>query len=385
MAETFFDRLKAKNDLSETTEPQLEVEAPTTTPEPEVVPELKETETTTTPDSEIPKEEKSFDVGSINEYYGTSFENADSLKEIFESQSKYKDLDSQLVSKSEELSNAHNKYNSLLDAIDPEKVLPNKEAVALSQLADKYPNADIGMLSSIRKADLAAIDKLEALVMLDKLTVPSQVSDSIRKAEILRGLGIDEDITELSEQDRYRIEREFTTKGQQLEEIKGFQPELKTFDFEAERTQRQQLLDTERKTLETHNEKALKILGDDFKSIKDKMKIGDKEFDFEYQVGSDFLEKNFQYIVDNVTNSGVKITNENANSIKTEIVNYYKIQNWDNIVKDYLKQALSGEKEQVHSEIHSDSPTNKTEPQTNTPVPQKTVMEHLRSGNLKRR
>lgn len=381
MAETFYERIKEQNSTPDSTQPETETKE--TTQEPEVVPEEKETTTTT--DSEIPKAEKSFDVGSINEYYGTSFESADSLKEIFESQSKYKDFDSQLASKEEELTNAQNKYNSLLEAIDPEKVLPNKEAVALSQLAEKYPNADIGMLSMIRKTDLATLDKLDALVMLDKLTVPSNVSDSIRKAEILRSLNIDEDLDELSEQDRYRIEREFTTKSQKLEEIKGFQPEYKTFDFEAERTQRKQQLETEQQSLKAHNEKALKILGDDFKSIKDKMKIGDKEYGFEYQVGTDFLEKNFQFIVDNYTNSGVKITNENANVIKTEIANYYKNQHWNDIVKDYIKQALSGEKEQVHSEIHSDSPTNKTENQTGTPVIPKTLMEQMRSGNLKTR
>lgn len=376
MAETLYDRIKEQN-----LETELNTGNTTVVAE-GVVPKNK----SQIEEPIIPKEEKSFDVSGLNEYYGTSFENADSLKTIFESQEKHKDFDSQIAGKDTELSQAQEKYNSLLDAIDPEKILPNKEAVALSQLADKYPNADLGVLSNIRSTDLSTMDKLEALVVLDKLTVPSKVSDSIRRDEILRNLDIEkDDVSELTESDRYRIEREYTSKAGTLEEIKGFQPEFNKFDFEAERTTRQQKLDVDKKSLSAHNEKALKIILDGYSETKSDYSEDGKDRAFTYTVGGEFKEKFFGDILTRITDSGVKITNENANEIATDIDNLFWLQNRQDIIQDSIKQALSKEKENNHNEVHSNSPINKTEaPSTTTKVPQ-TMMEQYRTGKVKTR
>jgi len=370
MADNFYDRIKEQNAEAETT--------PTT-----VAQTTDQTTEQTTPptETEKPKEETSFDVGGINEYFGTAFENADSLKSIFESQEKYKDYETQFEAKNKELSSAHEKYNTLLDAIDPEKVLPDKDTVALSQLVSKYPNADLSTLSFVRQHDIGTMDPLAALVMIDKLQVKSNVSDTVRQAEILESLGIkEEDMSELTDSDRYKIEREFTTKSNLLNEIKEFQPELTTFDFEGERTARQQQQEADTKSLNAHNEKALKIILDGYKETKSVYQENGKDRAYSFVVSDDFKQKNFNEILTTLSKTGYKITPENANEIATEIDNMYWIRNRHTIMHDAIKQALSKEKEQTHDENHTNSPTNKTEsPQTQAKVP-KTVMEQFRAG-----
>lgn len=382
---TMYDRFKERNNpepekqVQQTTEPIKEETTPQSEEKP--VEGVQNTEKT-----EVPEEGKVFDVDILNKQFGTSFENEDSLKGVFESQEKFKDFDSQLQAKEEALTTAQERYDALLDSIDPEKVIPNKEAVALSQLSEKYPNADLGMLSKIRKADLGQMDKLDALVMIDKLNVPSNVPDSVREAVILEKLGIDAtDRAEFTDVEKYRIESEFTNKATSLSEIRDFQPEINKFDFEAEKSARQQKNEAESKALKTHNEQALKILLNDYKETKSSFKEGDKEFAYSFTVEDEFKQKYTNDILDRLTDSGIKISKENASEIATDIDNLYWLQNRHKIVNDIVKQALSKEKEQVHKEIHSDSPINTNEaPPTKTPIP-KTMMESYRTGQVKTR
>ena len=390
MAETMYDRFREKNnptnenntEVTEVTPQENNGEQENTTgQETEVTTEATETEGQNSPEGG-----KTFDVGSVNDYFGSSFKDEGELRDLLGSQEKFKGYESEISNKDEELRAAHEKYNSLLDSIDPEKIFPNKEAVALSQLAEKYPKADVGILSKIRNTDLDAMNKLDALVMIDKLMIPSNYSDSVRKNAILRGLGIEsEDVSELSDDDKYKIEREYVSKSNMLQEIKGFQAEVKKFDFEAEKAERQRKSEQDKQSLKSHNEKALKILLDGYKETKSVYKEDGKDRFYTYVVDDSFKSGFFNEMLDSITDSGIRITNENAQEVARQIDNEYWLQNRDKIVHDAIKQAISGQKDASHSEIHSDSPTNKTEaPPTSKKVPQ-TVMDQYRQGLLKRK
>lgn len=387
MAETMYDRLRERNNPSATvqeTEKQSTETQEEKTVEEKVQTEEVEKSVTEEKGQESSQENKTFDVSGFNQYFEKSFADENELRNLFEYPEKIKDYETRIEDRERELQSAHEKYNALLDSIDPEKVFPNKDAVALSQLAEKYPRADVGILSKIRSTEVDSMDKLDALVMIDKLTVPSNVSDSIRKSEILKSLNIEEDGDGLSDNDRYRIEREYVSKSGILQEIKEFQPELKKFDFELERSERQEKKSQELESLKSHNEKALKILLDGYKETKSAYKEDGKDRFYTYIVDNDFKERHFNEMLDNITNSGVKITSENAQDIAKRIDNEYWLQNRDKIIHDAIKQATSEQKEAAHSEIHSDSPTNKSEAPPGKPKVPQTMMEQFRQGLLKR-
>lgn len=354
---------------------------------PPVIEQQKQPEITPS-STEKPGENKetppAFDVKGFNTYFQTSFENEDSIKNLFELTEKYKDLEQQFTTSSEQLKTTQDKYNSLLDNFDPEKILPNKEMVALSQLASKYPNVDPGILSFVRKTDLTGLNKLDALILIDKLSVPTATSDIVREAEILRSLGIDEtDRSQLTENDIYRIEREYHKQSNLLNEIKGFQPEISTFDFEAERKQRQDKIELDNKNLSSHNEKALKIVLDSYKETKSSYKDGDKETAYSFVVNEDFKKDVFNDVLSQLNYAGIKLTEENANEIAREIDNMYWIRNRHAILNDTIKQAISQLKEQTNKEIHSDSPKNTIEAPIASSEQPKTLMESARAGLFK--
>lgn len=382
-----YDRFKTQGKESAETTPPVETPKEETTPPGEQKPEETPKEETTPPAEKTPESKETpaaFDVSGFNTHFNTSFENEDSIKNLFELNEKYKDFEQQLTTKSEALKTAEEKYNALLDTFDPEKMLPDKEVVALSQLASKYPNVDPGILSFVRKTDLANINKLDALILIEKLNGPTRYSDTVIEAEILHSLGIDEtDREQLTENDLYRIEREFRKQSNLLNEIKGFQPEVQSFNFEAERTQRQEKLESEKKSLTDHNSKALKIILDSYKETKSSYKEDDKENSYSFTVNENFKNDVFNDILQQVEYAGIKITNENANMIAQEIDNMYWVRNRHVILNDAIKQAVSQLKEQTNKEINSDSPKNTIEaPGTQTEQP-KTVMESARAGLFK--
>lgn len=382
--ETFYDRIKNKGTTSGETPPDTSSQVESGAGE-KPAEENKGEQTSQVSDGETSGEKTSFDISGINKHFNKSFESEQQLQDLFEQQEKFKDFESQLTSKNEELKTAQDKYTQLLDNFDPEKLIANKETIALSQLSEKYPNADLGILANVRKADLDSLDKLDALVLINKLTVPSSVSDSVRKTEILRKLGIEEDADNLTEVDRFRIESEFADKRTLLNEIREFQVEMPKFDFEAEKKTRDEQAQQDAETLNTHNEKALKILLDGFKEVKSQYNADDKKMEYKYIVADSFGQENFKELLDYFNNSKFKITTDNAEEAKRFIENTFWILNKQKIIEDAIKQTISSGVQDTHNAIHSDSPSNTTEaPAGDVKKVPTSVMDSYRQGKMKR-
>lgn len=338
------------------------------------------------------QEPQGYDFSGLNETFkdklGDTQINEETFFELLENRNKVSEFEKQLQEKDQSLQSAmeyKSKYESFLDSYDPEKLMPNKEALALSQLSESKKGVDLGLLSKIRQSDLSQLDPLDGLIMADKLTVGGNTPDHIRRAEILRDLGV-EDGEDLTENDKYRIDRAFAKTSDTLREIKDFQPEGVNFDFEAERNARQEAAAKQSQELSTHNKEALKILLDNYKETKTKIDIGGNEVELKYTVDDKFKETFVDQALTELESSEFKITNENASQVAAQIDHAYYNQNRRAIVQDFVKQALSKQSEQFHNENHNDSPTNTTEATPNTSKEfTQTAMEALRGGLKKRK
>jgi len=55
----------------------------------------------------------------------------------------------------------------------------------------------------------------------------------------------------------------------------------------------------------------------------------------------------------------------------------YKVQNMQNMVKDFIKQMVSKEREKFHNETHNNSPVNRTEAPRSSTKEFKTLKEQF--------
>ncbi len=311
-----------------------------------------------------------YDFGPLNEKYkealGENILDEGSFTDLITSKGKISEYESQLQSTKDELQSAmefKRKWETALETLDPEKLSPNKEVLAISELSDKHKGVDVGTISKVRGSDLESMDHLEGLVLAAKINTRTNLSNEAIKSEILRGLGIEnDDLNDLTDAERFRIESKFSSERGILEEIKGFNPEISDFNLEAHVTSHKEAKEQARVNLEGHNKQALDILFDDYKETKTTIKdeVGN-DIDISYVVDDGFKEKFFDDALKNLTESGVKITKDNAGFIKSQINEAFRTENNNKIIQDVVNQMLSKKSEAAHNELHNDSPTNKTE------------------------
>lgn len=313
---------------------------------------------------------EAFDFGGLNDKYkevlGESLLDESSFTDLLNTRGKVTEYESQLQSSKADLQSAMEykaKWEKALETLDPEKLSPNKEVLAISKLSEQHKGVDIGVISKVRNTDLESMSNLDGLVLAAKVNTKTTLPDSAIKGEILRKLNIEvESLSELTDAEKFRIDEEFSSKKGILEEIKAFQPETSDFNLEAEITSYNETKTQERTSLEGHNKEALNILFDGYKEAKTILK-DDKGNDVElsYVVDQKFKEEFFDNALKNITDSGIKVTTENAGSISAEIDQAFKTANFNNIMQDAVKQMITKQKETTHAELHNDSKTNQTE------------------------
>lgn len=327
--------------------------------------------------------EPNFDLNQINSWaekneLGLKFEDEGSLKNIFQTYSKIPEYEKSIEEMKGQLSTANvykEKYDMVLDKLNNSNILPDKETLALKQLKDKYPDKDLGLISNIRGADINSMNKLDALVLASKLEAPSNVSDDARKRVILRQLGIEE-IEEggFSDEDRFAIDNAFASKKAVLDEIRGFQPEMQSFDFEEDYKAIQSKKEAEAKSkadeaekLKAHNSKMIEPIFDSFKEIKRFYKDEKgKEQEVKYAVDEGFKGEFINKAVDELTNTGFKITPDNAQEVANFIESEYRNQNFDRILQMMAEQIVSQKEQDFHNRNHSDGDPNRRERPTDT-------------------
>jgi hypothetical protein len=213
------------------------------------------------------------------------------------------------------------------------------------------------------------MDKLDALVLANKVEVKSNVSDDVRKRTILKNLGIENEIGELTEEDRFAIDNALAGKKSTLDEIRNFQPEGGDFDFEAEYSALQEKRaadatqkEAEAKSLKDHNEKMFKPILDGFKEMKRTYKDEKgNEAEAKYVVDEKFATDFFNEGVEELTKQGFKITTENAQEVSDYITKEYIVRNFGSIVDSMARQISGKKEEEFHKEVHNDSPQNRAE------------------------
>ena len=287
------------------------------------------------------------------------------------------DYEAQLAERDKAIQQRDSRYKELMESVDPEKLIPDKLGFAAGQLKEKYQGMSRELLSKIQNADLATMDKLEALVILDKLSVSSNVSDSIRKEEILKGLGI-EDTEDLTENDRYRIEREYARQAKTLNEIKEFQPDYSTLPLYTESKEHQEKRSQQLAELKTRNESAVKKILAEFGEA-----TSQKNDWFKYVVSQEWKDNHLTEFVNALTNNMYDVE-QNMEEVKMQIDREFKMQNFDNIMTDVRKQALAEANQAAHNEIHSNTPTNTAESPTTQAAPPKTLRDAIKDGSFKK-
>ena len=236
-------------------------------------------------------------------------------------------------------------------------------------------------MTKIRNTDLATMDKFEALVILDNLQVSSNVSDNVRKEEILKGMGI-EDTEDLTENDRYRIEREFAKQSKVLSEIKDFQPDYSAIPLYQASKEHQEKRAQQFAELKTRNEAAVRQIMSEFNETKSPYKKDGKDEAFKFVVSKEWKDANAPQIVEALSNNGYDVE-KNIEEVRKQIDAEFWLQNRYNIVNDIYKQATTTEKEAAHEEIHSDKPQNTTEAPTTQAAPPKTLRDSIKDGSCK--
>lgn len=316
-------------------------------------------------------EETQFNIESFNQWseqnVGQKFEDEGSLKNVFESINGY---ESKIKAKDEEIDSYKpykDKYETYIQKV--KDILPDTDTVAINQLKDKYQGVNIGVLSQIRTADLNSMDNLSALLLANKVEVPSNASDEIRVKGIFKQLGIENELGELTDDDRFLIDNALAGKKSILNEIRQFQPEGVDFDFEKDwqSIQDEKKAQTESKAAEVkaltdHNQKMLKPILDGFKEIQIPYK-SDKgeESAVKYVVDDKFRSEFMDEAVQDLTSQGFKITSENSNEVADYLNKEYIVSNFNTIITSVISQVLGQKQEEHHKENHNDSSENKTE------------------------
>ncbi len=346
------------------------------------------------------EQEFNFDLNNINTWaekneIGLKFEDEGSLKNIFESYNKigdYKKSVEDMQSKMESLAQYQEKYEMVLQKLNEGNILPDNETLALKQLKDKYPDYDLGLISNVRNSDLATMDKLEALILANKLEVKSNVSDDVRKRTILKQLGIEDTEDGFTDEDRFAIDNAFSNKKSLLEEIRGFQPETASFDFDndyktllSEREAQTKAKSDAEEALKSHNQKYIEPIFDGFKEIKRFYKDEKgNEKEVKYAVDGEFKAQFIDEAVNELTKSGFKITPDNAQEVADMIEAEYRTKNFDRIMQMMAEQIIAQSEDDFHKRNHSDSNLNNNErPPIDVNGLPPTMKEQLRKLNSK--
>lgn len=318
------------------------------------------------PAGEVAQESKPelYDLDSFNKYFSTEFKDESSLKEILSSPSKTSQYEEQLKSKDDELKKALDKaqkYDDMIDNLDPKALYPDEEMYTYFKLKEKFPDKDQNLLAQIKGSSFDNLSDLDKLVLADKLTVKSNVSDSVRQKEILRRLDIDvDDLSSLDDSDRYKLAAAVAEKNQLFDEIRSFKPEPVSFDLNAQKEARKKELEEKMASIKTKWEPLAKSLLKNYNSAKafGKNEKGDPIEIFNYAVDDNFKESFLDTYLKVILDSGVEPDESSLQIAANYLDERFKILNFDRIISEAIKHGKTITEDKAHDEIHSDKPQN---------------------------
>lgn len=310
----------------------------------------------------------SYDLESFNKHFESKFQDEGSLREGLKRLGQYEELNNQLLAKDAELEAAAkkaSKYDEFLDYYKPENLYGDDETFAFVEMKKKFPDRDPGLVSVIRSKDFDSMSDLDKLVIANKLTVKTDISDKERREGILTNLGVEsENSSEWTGAEKFRLATAYSQVSSAIDEIRNFKPEPQTFDIVAEKERRAEEKQKTQESLRKKVEPIAKSLVNNYQEAKAyvKDKDGKPVEIFNYKVDASFREQFAQPLIDKVVEQGLDLTvPENAESVAQYIDEQYKLQNFNRIVNEAMKFAKTNTEDEAHNKIHSDKPQNTTE------------------------
>lgn len=299
----------------------------------------------------------------IKEIIGIELDDVSKLKEFYEGYNKLNDLKKEL----EEYKKFKEEYDNLVNNFKVDKIFANESVLALNEIMKKYPNIPPHIASKIVSTDLDKIDKLQAIVLAERLENPDlDISDNA----IINALFPDlpEDPSEWSETDKYKINKYAKEAIKKLNEIKQYQkPEI-----DIENIIKQQTKNKEEyiNNLKNTNSKVIKQVLDEYyqSGLKLKLKgINNEDVVYEFKLDKDDVDNYFNELLNDTIETNFLVDSEDAvKRIKDVVEEDFKIRYFNKIVNDYAQKLLSEYKEKMMRELHNPSalqstPVNSTE------------------------
>jgi hypothetical protein len=312
-------------------------------------------------------EQPKYDIEGFNKYFGSSFEDESSLKQILSSSQELEDYKSRFSSLESELTEAKkaaSNYNEFIDYFKPENFYGDEETWKFVETRKKFRDKDPDVVHRIQSNDFNSLSDIDKLILADKLKVPGNISDDVRKQGVLKKLGIEtEDLSELSTLDRYAIASAVADQKALFDEIRNFKPEPMKFDIVAEKEKRDKQKQEKVQELQKRWQPLASSLMKNYKEAKaftndDK---GNSVEIFKYSAGEDFQKNFFEPFMATIIKSGMEPTEKNVQAAADYLDQQFKIQNFDRIVNEAIKHGKTLSAEATHKEIHNDKPQNQNE------------------------
>lgn len=299
-----------------------------------------------------------FDVSSLKTL-GIEVEDADTLKSAWEKAQKLPEYE-------EKLSKYESDYNALKEEIDtyktyvdPKTYFANETELKRNIILKTFPDKNPDIINRIMdfKHEGSVESSIEAAALNEMLSTPNFVGDvDVAKEIVMKDLGIEvEDLSELSQADKNRIQRAANNAVKNFNELKNVQvPEA--FDYE----KRKQELQAQKQELEAKRMEAwakpIELMTEKFDKVPMKFKVDGQDISVDMVVDSEFKSEYANKMREIAKTKDYN--QENIQAIGQQMMNEYVTKNINKIVQAAADKVTALKEEEFHKENHVDTPTN---------------------------
>lgn len=319
------------------------------------------------------EQQPTYDIESFNKYFGSQFEDEGSLRSVLESPTKLTEYEAQLASREEELTAAQEraaKYDEFIDYFDPTKLFGDEQTWKMVELRKKFPGKDQATVQRVLDQSFTNLPDMDKLILADKLKVPGNIPDDVRQKGVLKKLGIEvDDLSDLSDIDKYTISSAVADNAELFKEIRDFKPEDMKYDIVAEKEKRAKEKEAQKAELSTKWEPLANSLMSNYKEAKfvSKNEKGEQVEIFKFAADENFQKEFAEPFMATLLNSGMEPSKENLQIAANYLDERFKVMNINRIVNEAIKHGKTLSAEETHKEIHNDSPQNTGQaPKTST-------------------
>lgn len=308
-----------------------------------------------------------FDISSLNSYFGTNFENEDQFKSVLSLQDILKQKDEELgkyktgfEEYQSKLTENEKKLQELSQPVDVKALFANEELYKVNELAKKYPGKDASIIQKIISTDESTANPFELLVLNELNSNPKIKGGEKGARELVADrYGIDlEDVASLDklpdltvnklERDANKVRDEFRT----LKSIETSSLDLPRIKEESQQKAKEQY----EAKVKIANPVAKKLI-DNFKQFEVNDSVdGNVETLFKYDVvWKDGLKEAIEQQVTNYLASVDSVDETVALNARNLMTSLYEQANRADMWKHYRTQMQTQYKDDRHKELHNDS------------------------------